>query len=96
MSDIIEAVEVVLSQGGESTAGTFIDLLTEQGFHIVAAAEIERLEGLNNGLVDLLRLKDAKIERLRHKPEIGGPPCPTCGFVITSKKAEPSRYEDEE
>jgi hypothetical protein len=41
---------------------------------------------------------EAEIERLRtfkHKPEVGGSPCPTCGFVITYKKAEPLMYEDE-
>jgi hypothetical protein len=35
------------------------------------------------------------LRAIRHKPAVGGPPCPTCGFVITHKKAEPSRYEDE-
>jgi hypothetical protein len=36
----IEAVEKVLAQGGDTTAQTFIDLLSEEGFALTAAAEV--------------------------------------------------------
>jgi hypothetical protein len=47
-------------------------------------AEIERLRAS----VELLRKDNASLRNvidpqvIRHKPEIGGPPCPTCGLII--------------
>ena len=63
-------------------------------------AEVKRYEDarINPDENDCCTAYQAEVEQLRtfkHKPEVGGSPCPTCGFVITYKKAEPLMYEDE-
>jgi hypothetical protein len=35
----------------------------------------------------------ADFPTLRHQIHAGGPPCPTCGFAIRLKKAEPFRFD---
>ena len=75
MTDIVERLR---QQGGTNLLGyeaadeierlrRDLEIWRRNGGHILREAEIERLGGLHSALVDLLRLKDAEIERLRNE-----------------------------
>lgn len=55
-----------------------------------------------NALMQQLLDAKKKIEELeaqldkKHKIEIGGPACPTCGFIITKEKATPLVYREDD
>lgn len=69
----IEAVAEVLNQGGDSSPGTFIELLHEQGFAIVGASVIDRISSLERQATELRAridelMKDlAKLDEMAEK-----------------------------